>query len=370
MSTRRLYMKKVGIMSMQRIRNYGSFMQAYGLKKNIEKLGYEVHFADYNYEGSISENDKKRNFIKKILNNLNIIKFIKKRKYIKKFETMYVHSIKKYLNIDNTKKYLYDTIEELVIGSDEVFNCTQEYPVGYSRELFGKNYEDIPVISYAACFGNTKFSDIEKYQINEELSNMLNKFKSISVRDENSYTIIKKLTGKLPSLNFDPVLITDFSDEIVDNVKISNYILIYAYSGRLSKQEEKYIKKFAKRNNKKIVSIGGYQRIVDYNIIVDPFEVFSYFKHADFIITDTFHGSIFAIKVHTKFATIIRNGNTGNNNKLVDLLIRLERTDRIVKELTDIDKLYKSDIDYSNADKIIEEETKKSIKYLKENLIK
>lgn len=40
-------MKKVGIMSMQRIINYGSFLQAYGLKKVIEGLGYEVEFVDY-----------------------------------------------------------------------------------------------------------------------------------------------------------------------------------------------------------------------------------------------------------------------------------------------------------------------------------
>ena len=40
-------MKKIGIMSMQRIKNYGSFLQAYGLKKIIEKLGYEVEFVDY-----------------------------------------------------------------------------------------------------------------------------------------------------------------------------------------------------------------------------------------------------------------------------------------------------------------------------------
>ena len=51
-------MKKVGIMSMQRIVNYGSFLQAYGLKKIIESIGeYTVEFVDYKYEGAL---DKKR----------------------------------------------------------------------------------------------------------------------------------------------------------------------------------------------------------------------------------------------------------------------------------------------------------------------
>ena len=48
-------MKKVGIMSMQRIKNYGSFLQAYGLKKNVENLGYDVEFVDYEYEKTIPQ---------------------------------------------------------------------------------------------------------------------------------------------------------------------------------------------------------------------------------------------------------------------------------------------------------------------------
>ena len=53
-------MKKVGIMSMQRIINYGSFLQAYGLKKVIEGLGYEVEFVDYQVEKTLKKEVKKR----------------------------------------------------------------------------------------------------------------------------------------------------------------------------------------------------------------------------------------------------------------------------------------------------------------------
>ena len=40
-------MKKIGIMSMQRVTNYGSFLQAYGLMKIIKSLNYNVEFVDY-----------------------------------------------------------------------------------------------------------------------------------------------------------------------------------------------------------------------------------------------------------------------------------------------------------------------------------
>lgn len=51
-------MSKIGIMSMQRINNYGSFMQAYALKKIIESLGNEVEFVDYKYERTLIFNKK------------------------------------------------------------------------------------------------------------------------------------------------------------------------------------------------------------------------------------------------------------------------------------------------------------------------
>ena len=49
---------KIGIMSMQRIKNYGSFLQAYGLKKIIESLGHDVEYVDYEYEKSVIKNNK------------------------------------------------------------------------------------------------------------------------------------------------------------------------------------------------------------------------------------------------------------------------------------------------------------------------
>ena len=50
-------MKKVGILSMQRIANYGSFLQAYGLKSILEELGCQVQFVDYRIGTCLVEAD-------------------------------------------------------------------------------------------------------------------------------------------------------------------------------------------------------------------------------------------------------------------------------------------------------------------------
>lgn len=355
-------MKKIGIMTMHKIHNYGSFLQAYGLKKIItENFNFKVEFVDYVYEKSLIKT--KYNFFEKIKNNLNIFKSIKKRN----FRIIFSNEYRDMLLKEGIKDENYHpNIDFLIIGSDEVFNCVQNFPVGYSRELFGKNYENIPVISYAASFGHTTYKDLCYYGIDNEIKELLKKFKSISVRDQNSYNIIYKLTNIKPIINFDPVLVAEFDyKQIVNKIK-DDYIILYGYTNRFTTREKRVIKKFAKQINKKIVSIGFYQDIADYNIVCHPLEVFEYFKNAKFVITDTFHGTIFSIKTNQNFCTIIRDSN---KNKLYDLLKNLNQTSRIVENIKDIFKLYENIPDYTITNKIIKQEKKKTIEYLSKNLI-
>lgn len=68
------WMRKVGIMSMQRIANYGSFLQAYALKQLIEELGCKVEFVDYHVGVPvITENaDSKNKFVRKVEKGLKL----------------------------------------------------------------------------------------------------------------------------------------------------------------------------------------------------------------------------------------------------------------------------------------------------------
>lgn len=70
-------MRKVGIMSMQRIANYGSFLQAYALKQLIEELGHKVEFVDYHVGAPvIAENaDSKNKFVRKLEKGLETFQY-------------------------------------------------------------------------------------------------------------------------------------------------------------------------------------------------------------------------------------------------------------------------------------------------------
>lgn len=378
-------MKKVGIMSMQRVYNYGSFLQAYGLKSLLEELGCEVQFVDYKVGECLLVEKKNGKGIKKILNKSKVtsklIEYIGFKAPIKE-KIKFVLYKKNYgkknfllLGIDKDCNYNPE-LDVLVIGSDEVFNCVQSNKnVGFSPELFGANNNAKKVISYAGSFGNTTIDKLKKYKVDKEIGNLLLKFDSISIRDNNSGEIVKKLTGIKPHYNLDPVLAYDYMNKCKDKIKDiedKNYIILYGYSGRFNSEECKKIKEFAKKENKKIYCFGGVQEACDKFIDCSPFEVLSYFKKADGIITDTFHGTIFSIITKRKFATVIRKSYGtayGNEEKLRDLLKRTSLISRIAMNIDDIDKLLNEDIDYAETFNILAEERQNTKAYLKKNIL-
>lgn len=368
--------KKVGIMSMQRIKNYGSFLQAYALKNMIEELGHKVEFVDYHVEepiinSEIRKNDKIIKAIKTLEGNAPLIQKIQYIIHKKDFGKKY------YKELGLTEKPNYNPdIDTLVIGSDEVFNCIQSNKnVGYSLELFGKNSNAKRKITYAASFGNTTLEKLEKYNKKEEISELLNNFDSVSVRDANSGKIIEEISNKRVVYNLDPVLIYDYMNKCtrIPDLKIDeNYIIVYAYSNRISKEESQHIKKFAKEKKMKVYAIGGAQKCADKFIDCSPFEVLAYFKNAQMVITDTFHGSIFSIITNRNFVTIVRKSvgnNYGNEEKLTDLLNRLNLGNRVVYNINDIDSILSENVEYENTNKIIKENKNIAIDYLKKEIM-
>lgn len=127
----------------------------------------------------------------------------------------------------------------------------------------------------------------------------------------------------------------------------------------------KKLKKIAKSENLKIYSVGFYQTWVDNNILPQPTEIFNWIANAKYIITDTFHGSIFSIRYHKQFATIVRKSNS---NKLMDLLSRTEMESRIVVSPEKLGYILKREINYEKFEQRRQLEVESSVNYLKRNL--
>lgn len=374
---------KVGIMSMQRINNNGSYLQSYSLKRTLEQLGHEVVFVDYevgrNLVGETPDEEgklikAKKKLVKKACDFIKVprkkFKFQMKKQldnYVKTYEE-YEKEMLPLLGVG--KKFLYrPKLDVLVIGSDEVFNCLQPNDeVGYSPQLFGAESRAKKVISYAATFGNTTWEGLKQYGIEDEIAGYLKNMAAISVRDAKSVELTEKLTGIHPYYHVDPVFLYDYSQEMTESVDLKDYIVVYSYWNRINQQEAGAIIEFAKKKQKKIITLAGLQSYLGEFVKANPFEVLSYVKNADYVITDTFHGSVFSIKFNKKFVTLVREGTGkvyGNSNKLQDLLERFGLSDRAINDMNELERMMDEDIDYVPVNEKIAEEKEKSLEYLK-----
>lgn len=366
-------MKKVGILSMQRIANYGSFLQAYGLKNILEELGCEVQFVDFHPGATLipaNGGTGLRRIISKVVEVIRYDAPVKEKvKYIiykKNFAS------NNFLYLGLGEENFSPKLDVLIIGSDEVFNCVQDNSrVGFSPELFGANNNADKVITYAASFGNTTIEKLEQYNVDAEIAKWLEDIDAISVRDQNSGKIVRCLTGREPVYNLDPVLMYDFIGkcaEIPSSVPQNKYMILYGYSGRFSRDECRQIEAYAHSRGLKVFCIGGIQHVCDTFVDCSPFQVIAYFQHADCVVTDTFHGSILSVITHRQFVSVVRNTGYGNKEKMTDVLERLHLENRIIENMNQIEDEIGKFINFKEVDEIIKNERERCYAYLRENI--
>ena len=201
---------KIGILSMQEVKNYGSFLQAFSLKSNIEALGHQCEFVNIVPGEQLGDYKiSKFHKIHLLVERLWGWDFMKRFKYIYQFQSRFSKEFLPELGVK--KGVTTEHFDAVVIGSDEVFNCAQKTWFGFSTQLFGEGLNADKVITYAASFGATTVDKLGKLGIKDTVAGLLKKLDKISVRDANSVEVVKELTGGVPNKNVDPVLIYDLS---------------------------------------------------------------------------------------------------------------------------------------------------------------
>lgn len=351
---------KIGIITHYDVHNHGAILQLNALIKVLREnncdakaLRFEKNYDFLGVDIKDKYNISLRSipvYIKYLLNKgLKKTLFnIKKRNILEKFKK------------DNKLIGNYYTEAEIdlaIIGSDEVFALhTGPTPVFFGHALPCHN-----IISYAGCFGPTNYDDIVEKGCLSFVKSGIESMLNVSVRDQNSLEIIIKLTGKKPTLVCDPVLLYGYVEEISKMAKINlpKYLLVYSYDNNMNSHNEiDILKKFAKSRNLKIVSPGFYHKWCDYNINVTPEELLNYFKCAEYVVTDTFHGSVLSLVTQTDFAVIPR----GNTNKLCNLLNEYNLKSRISNN--NLSEIFENRIDYDLVSIEIKKRRSESMDFL------
>lgn len=349
-------MMKICIVSVYNSENCGSFLQAYALQKTLTNLGYDVSFFKRPTKGT---SHSFTYFLKRILGAISRFEF-EDIKLIAQSHFGYSKLIKQF-EITKKSKHLNSKIDFFVIGSDTIWNFNDKYFKHKAKLYIGQYFEKNKFITYSASSGNTTSDDINRYNID---FSPLKNAKAIGVRDENTKQLVAELLGVSAPIVADPTLLLKKEDYYCFKKQIINrpYILLYHF-GDIEKRIQEEIIKIAKDKNLAIVNIGRYADWCDLNVTTLPQEFVSYFADAEYIITNTFHGTVFSTIFQKNFAV-----TTDKKKKIVDYLNRTGLCKRMLTNPNQIIELYEQNIDYYEVMRKLDEFRLVSIEYLQKNL--
>lgn len=353
---------KIGIVTHYNVHNHGALLQLYGLKTILEQYGHTAAALTFkkNFDFMPADSEKKY--------NISIKSFVWYLTYIKKYGIKRTYfNFKKKRGLDSFRNPMIGEyysravdLDATFIGSDEVFSLES----GLNPLFFGFGIPCNNIFSYAGCFGPYTYEKIDAKNLCGYVEAGLSLIKQISVRDENSRSIVERLTGKSPLVVCDPVILYGFQEEQNKaTVKIPNqkYLLIYAYDNNMNDDVEVHrIKEYAKSKGLLVASVGFYHKWADKNINANPMELLQYFKNAECVVTDTFHGSVISLITNAQFVAKLR----GNGNKLADLLNRFSVSERITEDFSDLENLCNSKIDYITVNGKLEASRKESLRFI------
>ena len=351
---------KIGILTYYGVHNHGAVLQANALKNVLTQMGHQCGFLMFERDyANVSERQVNKyklgwgsiSFYFKYLIDKgpsNIIYNAKKRRVLAKFRAQYIPLICNY------KEFHGDLV---VIGSDEVFSLE----IGVNPFMYGNEIGAKHIISYAASFGPTNYEDILKQGREEMIVQGLRRMDAISVRDQNSLDIVRKISDIQAALVCDPVLLYGYQEEMNSYVPpLKRYILVYSYDKNLNDEAEyHYILNYAQKRGLEVVSVGYYHKWCR-SINVSPFELLGWIKNSDLVVTDTFHGAVMSILCNTSMVVKLRN----NKNKLACLLSEYGLENRMIATFSCFDYVADEVVDFTPVNRAIIERRESSMKYL------
>lgn len=365
-------MKKIGTVTYNiycDFTNYGSALQTWALLRSINSLGHNAMLIDYcpavlSHKHPLNPLETMWDQDEVSRRNCELsLPAIKENYY--KFEHFYreVCNISKerytsenFANIMNNEE-----ISGFVCGSDTIF-CIEEFK-GFDDGY----YANYPVmrghsVSYSASFGSAEF-DEKTYPI---LNERINNFKALGIREKRMLDYIKEHTSVPCARTIDPTLLLTSHDydTIAADRQIDEPYLLY-YTRRYNQQMEAYAESVANEKGLKFVDISlratnaEKGHIMRYDAGVEEF--LSLVKYSSFIVTNSFHGLIFAVQYKRPVVVYLREQA---ENKITELLELFGMKESIF--VTGNEQYH--EIDYTAVHQNIQKARNESLEFLKMEL--
>ena len=366
--------RKITVITLQNVRNYGSALQALATQHVFDTLGTQVDFINYNKHGKLSYLDRVKSYTKgkgtfaKIIYPFVLIpSLIKEDKVFKTF-------IKKHLNQQEKEYACIDDFKDFPITSD--IYCTgsdQTWNSGWNKgilpELFLKFVPDnVKKIAYSASIGKSRLDDWEV----EETKSLLSRYQYISVREASAKEIVERQLG-LPSAThvLDPTLqvnreywLSILGKDYKPKYERGKYVLIYQLN--TNPQFDAYAQEFAKRKGWKLVRFcTRYDQILrcgKASLVPDVVDFIGLIANAGCVITDSFHATAFSCNMNTPMICIYPGEYS---SRLASLLKLTGLENRHLTDYKDFSFVENTAVDFTHVNEILERERQVGWDFLK-----
>lgn len=375
-------MKKIGLVSVHNP-NYGSMLQTYALHSYLKEIGQDNEIILYKKTKNWKQFIRifnlpllkmKRQVIFRDLYcrlfHYEVFKDLQKRKIrFNEFKKEHFTFSKEYVGWNNLLKTneLYDTF---IIGSDQVWN-----PINIGTDFFNLLFvnKNKYKISYASSFGVSAIPSMQR----KKTAFYLNRIQHLSTRELTGQKIIKELTGRNAALVCDPTLLIDkiYWDRIKGNKAVIEGKYIFCYFLGNNPSHRDFANKFSAKTGLRIVALQhldefvksdiGFADIKPFNI--GPGEFVNLVSNAEYVLTDSFHGSIFSILYRKIFFTFSRfecEAGASTNSRIDSLLALTGISERHIKPTTCIEECLEMQINFDAVHERVAEYRNFSRKWL------
>lgn len=373
--------------------NYGTSLQGLATIRVIQSLGYPFRIIRYNKKRSLLDIIKT---LPGYLRSGALNSFLHSRKQkqltaehpefarIKKERTDAVNRFKaKHLEplcdyytgwdalCKGSKNY-----DVVFVGSDQVWGPLSLY-AGFYNLMFVD--QSVPQFSYSSSFGKSFIMEHQK----KGVARFLNKMDAIAVREVRGAEIVKELTGREATVVADPTLLLtkeQWEAEIKDSKAEykEKYILCYMLGPRTDNREA--VTRLGKELGMKVVTFNhmdwyepadeGFGDIQNYTS--DCLDFVKLLSNAEYVLTDSFHCSVFSILFHKKFLTFYRlnpSDKKSSHSRIDSILGLMGLQDHIVKDTKkNYSDILKKDVDWTHVDKKLDDLRRESMDFLKKAL--
>lgn len=371
---------KIGILTITDGANYGNRLQNFALQEFLKEMDLEVKTIRRSTTRDIKGYRKGvflfKEYIKKILGITNTSFYARERKRrFESFNNTYISFSEVCLSDNKAPETLKDDFDYFICGSDQIWNAHFDIVSCDISNYLASFANPTQRIAFAASFGTNKvalgYEDIFK----EELK----KFKAIAVREDAGAKIVEELIGeKDVQVVLDPTLLIEKQKWIniekkPNYVEDEKFILTYFLSWKTPNMNQ-YIYDLAFNDNLRVISL-DIEFLTDDMIInrdmfqTTPAEFVWLIHHATYVLTDSFHASVFAIIFERPFLVFDRVADEKNNDmgSRIDTLLEKFQL-RECRDNIENPTKYPKKQDYTNGYKQIEKERDIAKKFLEEAL--